>query len=144
MVLFGLGCGRPGEAAGTWSRWPQAGHGFLRPASLAGDSRGFLQAGQLYLIGGAAGLWSSEASIVLFRREGCGAGAAGGGAAGTCNRCPQAGQGFLTPASMEGASSGAWQRGQLYLIVGPASPSMVLLKAGEDPDGGFPAPWGTT
>src|ERR1700678_167187 len=119
MVRFGLGNpDTSGGAAGTCSRWPQAGHGFLMPASLAGDSRGFLQMGQLYLRGGAAGRLSSDANSVLFGL-GCGVVAvAGGGAAGTCKRWPQLGQGFLVPASMEGASKGTLQRGQLYLIAG--------------------------
>jgi hypothetical protein len=90
------------------------------------------------LIGGAGGAASSVVNIVLFRRlGGAAAAAAGGGTAGTCNRCPQAGQGFLVPASIEGASNGALQRGQLYLIAGVVSPSMVLWKAGAGPDAWF-------
>src|SRR5690242_12130233 len=99
------------------------------PASLAGDSRGFLQRGQLYLMGGAAGALPSPASIVLFSPGGGAAAAAGGGggAAGTCSRCPQEGQGFLVPPSPAGDSSGVLQRGQLYLITPALSASMVLL-----------------
>ena len=122
MVLFKLG--PPGGAAGICKRWPQDGQFFFLPASLAGDSRGFLQLGQLYLMGGA-GLLSSLAIIVLLRLGAVATGA-GGGAAGTCKRCPQAGQGFFVPASLASASKGALQRGQLYLMGGAISPIMVL------------------
>src|SRR5262249_57282558 len=111
----------------TCRRWPHAGHGFLVSASLAGDSSGFLQFGQLYLIGGC-GLLSSVAIIVLFRFDAAGAGV-GAGAAGTCKRCPHSGHGFLISASLAGASNGFLQRGQLNLIggaVSPASPRIVF------------------
>jgi hypothetical protein len=38
----------------------------------------------------------------------------------------QLGQFFFVPASLAGASSGALQRGQLYLMGGAESPIMVL------------------
>src|SRR5262249_7661578 len=85
-VLFNVG--DAAGAAGICKRWPQAGQFFFVPPSLAGDSRGFLQFGQLYLMGGA-GLLSSLATIVLARL-GCAATGAGRGAAGTCSRWPHA------------------------------------------------------
>src|SRR5688572_280036 len=54
--------GAGGGAAGICMRWPHPGHGFLVPASRAGDSSAFLQRGQLYLMVGP----SVSASIVLF------------------------------------------------------------------------------
>src|SRR5205823_688529 len=95
VLLMG---GLPAGAAGICKRWLQAGQFRFVPAWSAGDSSGFLQLGQLYLIGGAGGggAASSLASIVLSR---AGVFAAGSGfaAAGTRCRCVQLGQFFFVP-----------------------------------------------
>jgi hypothetical protein len=96
-----------------------------------------LQLGQLYLIGGAATALLASLATIVFWRLGCAAAGTGGGAAGTCKRWPQDGQGFFVPASIAGASRAALQRGQLYLMGGAVSPSKVLAKpAGADISGG--------
>ena len=70
IVLLRLGA-PAGGAFGTCRRWLQAGQFLLVPAWSAGASSGFLQLGQLYLIGGFGGAaLSSPASIVLFRLGG--------------------------------------------------------------------------
>ena len=95
------------------------------PPWSAGASSGFLQFGQLYLIGGrASAALSSLASMVRFRLAD--AAGSGFGWVGTWIRCEQLGQFFFVPASLAGASNGVLQRGQLYLIGGDVSPSMVL------------------
>src|SRR5262249_4132712 len=143
MVLLSCAAGEVagsggGGAAGTCRRWPQDGQGFLVPPSLAGDSRGFLQFGQLYRMGGCV----SASMVLLSCAAGEVAGSGGGGAAGTCRRWPPAGQGVLEPLSLAGDAGGFFARGWLSGMGASPWPRIVWRGAGAPRPGGCACLWG--
>ena len=86
-------------AVGTCRRPPHAGHGFLMPASIAGDSSGSLHRGHLYLTGG------STSPSIVFDLAAIGVegdGVAGIAADGTANNSPHFGHLTLRPAALCG------------------------------------------